>query len=190
MTALNIYTVAGGNGFGYGGDGGPATAAAVLSHGRVGGQRRQPPHRRLCQQRNPRPRRDHGHLLRPGDDGREHLHRRRRERSRLLGQRGAGDRRAALRSPRRDRPWHERHHHRRLRQQHRPVGGRRRHHLPTRRRCDRRLLGRRWGVSLSRAERPHKRCGRRRPQPRDRRHWQPPRAVSSPCPPAPSTGSR
>ncbi len=78
MTAGHIYTVAGN------GSGGLVRRRRPSHHGgphrSVGGGGRfgQPGHRRLAERPDPGGRGRHGHVLRPGDEGRRHLHRGRR----------------------------------------------------------------------------------------------------------------
>ena len=78
MTKGDIYTVAGNGRQGFYGDGGPATRARLhRPAGGRGGRRGQPADRRHWQQPGPGGGRADRHVLRPRDDHRRHLHRRR-----------------------------------------------------------------------------------------------------------------
>ena len=112
MKAGDIYSIAGTGNFGYSGDGGPATSAELGRPGRAGLRPlRQPADRGFPGRRRAGGRGPDGHVLRPGHEGRRHLHHRRDGHVRLLRRRQTGGLGRAFRSRRGDhRPGRERGH--------------------------------------------------------------------------------
>ena len=122
MTAGDIYTVAGNGTPGFSGDGGPATNAELFEPGGVGvdgsGQHAD---RRHPERPDPGGSGEHGHVLRPGDDRRGHLHRGRQRHGGILRRRRPGHQRRTPRAVRGSCRRRRRPGHRRQRQQPDPL---------------------------------------------------------------------